>query len=80
MAVVYDPRYQTFESWASLMVEAYGTQQLEIPSKNTNWQDWAAGMRGIDLFANDAIPIPYDFANWQDWVAAVVNVVSTQNT
>jgi len=36
-ALIYDPRYHDFESWASLMCEAFASNQLEIPDKNTNW-------------------------------------------
>ncbi len=77
MSVVYDPRYQTWDSWASLMCEAYATQQLAIPDGEENWKGWAAGFKGIDLFANDAVPDPYEFDDWRSWVLAVVNQVST---
>jgi hypothetical protein len=30
--LLYDPRYHTFESWASLMCEQYAANQLEIPT------------------------------------------------
>ena len=77
MAVVYDPRYHSWDSWASLMCEAYGTQQLAIPDGEENWKGWAAGFKGIDLFANHAVPDPYEFEDWQLWALAVVNQVST---
>ena len=76
VALVYDPRYHTFDSWASLMCELYATQQLQIPSGEEHWKDWAAGLRGIDVFVNEAIPEPYAFNNWQDWAQAVVGAVS----
>lgn len=76
MAVVYDPRYQTWDGWASLMCEAYAGQQLSIPTGEKEWKDWAAGFVGIDLFAKDAMPNPYDFVEWQDWAVAVVNTLS----
>lgn len=74
--LVYDPRFHTFESWACLMCEQYSTQQLQIPDQNTNWQDWAVGVKAIDLFNNQAIPSPYDFAEWQNWAEALVNVMN----
>lgn len=74
--VVYDPRYHTWDSWASLMVEAYGSQQLAIPTDESEWKEWANGLRGIDLFANDAIPTPDGFADWQEWAFALVNAIS----
>ena len=76
IALVYDPRYHTFESWASLMCEAYATQQLAIPNATTNWQAWAAGLKAIDIFNNQAVPGPYVFDNWQDWASAVVNAMN----
>jgi len=79
LAFVYDPRYHTFDSWAALMVEAYGGQQLEIPTGEDNWKGWAAGLKGIDLFANEGVPSPYIFENWQDWAEAVVNAVNQRS-
>ena len=78
IALVYDPRYHTFESWASLMVEAYEAQQLEIPDANTDWRQWANGFNGIALFANDGIPFPDPivFQDWSDWATALVNTVN----
>lgn len=76
IALIYDPRYHTFESWAALMCEAYAAQQLAIPSAMTNWQEWAAGLKAIDIFNNEAVPGPYVFSNWQDWAAALVNAVN----
>jgi len=80
LALIYDPRYHDFTSWASLMCEAYAGQQLEIPSNNDEWQAWGAGLKGIDLFANEAAPDPYQFKNWEDWAAALVNNVNQKVT
>ena len=76
LALVYDPRYHDFVSWASLMVEGYAGQQLEIPSSNDQWQEWGAGLKGIDVFANEGVPDPYQFQNWDDWAVALVNSVN----
>ena len=77
MALVYDPRYHTWDSWAALMVEAYGAQQLEIPGSEDDWKSWAAGFAGIDVFVKDAVPSPYVFDDWKEWASELVNVVST---
>jgi len=77
MALVYDPRYHTWDSWAALMVEAYGAQQLSIPTSEADWKEWAAGLKGIDLFTKDGVPDPYIFDDWHDWATQLVNVVST---
>ena len=76
IGVIYDPRYHTFESWAALMCEAYGGQNLEIPNANTDWKGWATGLKAIDIFTNEAIPGPYIYENWFDWAQAVVGAVN----
>ena len=76
IARVYDPRYQTFESWAALMCEAYAGQQLQIPISDVDWKSWGAGLKAIDIFSDEAIPEPYGFENWEDWAAALVNAVN----
>jgi len=74
--LVYDPRYHTFESWASLMCEQYAAQQLCIPEPSTNWQDWASALKAIDVFTNEGIPGPYIYHDWQYWAEALVNSVN----
>ena len=76
--VVYDPRYQDFDSRAALMCEAYAGQQLQIPTPELDWQGWAAGLLAIDVFVNEGIPDPYLFSDWQDWASAVVGAVNTR--
>lgn len=74
--VIYDPRFHTFESWASLMVELYAAQQLEIPTAQTDWKKWGNGAKAIDVFTNEGIPNTDEYDNWQDWAAALVNAVN----
>lgn len=76
LALVYDPRYHTWDSWSSLMVEAYAGQQLAINVPETEWRNWANGINAIDIFMNEAIPSPNYYTNWQDWAAALVNAVN----
>ena len=76
VAQVYDPRYHTFESWGCLMCELYATQQLAIPDANTDWKEWASGLKAIDVFTNEGIPGPYQFDDWQEWAEALVNSVN----
>ena len=76
MSVLYDPRYQTWDSWASLMCEAYGSQQLAIPDGEENWKGWAAGLLAIDVFTNQGVPSPYIFDEWQDWASALINAMN----
>ena len=74
--VIYDPRFHTFESWASLMVELYAAQQLEIPTAQTDWRKWGNGIKAIDVFTNEGIPNTDEYENWQDWAAALVNAIN----
>lgn len=78
LALVYDPRYLSWEEWASLMCEAYGGQNLEIPGPENTWKSWASGLKAIDIFVNEGIPGPDIYQNWQDWVQAVVGAVNQQ--
>lgn len=75
-ALIYDPRFHTFESWASLMVEQYAEQQLEIPDSMTDWRAWGNGLLAIGFFAAEAAPIPEQFDNWADWAAALLGAVN----
>lgn len=79
VGLIYDPRNHTFVSWASLMCELYAAQQLSIPNENTDWKEWASGLKAIDVFTNEGIPGPYIFDEWQDWAEAVVGAVSPGN-
>ena len=82
IAVVYDPRYHTWNSWTSLMCEAYAAQQLSSNTPEEEWKQWAAGLKAIDVFTNEGIPGPYIYENWQDWASALVGAVnqSTEET
>lgn len=75
VALIYDPRGHTFDSWAALMCELYAAQQLSIPMPDTDWKLWGEGLKAIDVFTNEAIPGPSAFSNWQDWAQAVVGAV-----
>lgn len=74
--LIYDPRYHTFESWASLMVEHYAEQQLEIPNDKTDWVDWATGLIAIGFFNSQAVPMPQEFSDWDQWASAVLASVN----
>ena len=76
VALVYDPRHHTFESWASLMCELYAGQQLEIPDAKTDWKSWGNGLKAIDVFTNEGIPSPWVFNEWHEWAEEVVNAIN----
>jgi len=79
VSLIYDPRGHTFDSWAALMCELYASQQLEIPSPQTDWHTWGEGLKAIDVFTNESIPgtIPYD--DWMEWAQAVVGAVKPKD-
>jgi len=74
--LIYDPRYHTFESWASLMCEQYAANQLEIPTAQTNWKMWGNGLKSIDVFTNEAIPSTDGFQNWNDWAESLLAAIN----
>lgn len=76
---VYDPRYHTFESWASLMVEHYAANQLQIPGRDTDWKIWGNGLKAIDVFNNESIPETTRYEDWLDWATVVMNSVTQIN-
>jgi len=76
VALIYDPRYHTFDSWACLMCELYAAQQLENPATSTDWKSWGSGLKAIDVFANEAIPEPYQYDDWQEWAEAVMGAIN----
>jgi len=77
MVILYDPRYQTFQSWASLLVEQFASNQLEIPNDSTDWKLWGDGLKAIDIFANEAVPSTSIFENWEDWASALLLAVNS---
>jgi len=79
LALIYDPRYHTWESWSDLMCEAYAASQLQMNTTEEEWKGWATGLAGIDVFQNDSMPDPYTFEQWQDWATALVNAVNSRN-
>ena len=74
--LLYDPRFHTFDSWASLMVEQYGANQLEIPTPQTDWRLWGNGLKAIDIFTNEAIPSTDQYENWYDWAEALLAAIN----
>jgi hypothetical protein len=79
LPLIYDPRYQTWEDWSSLMVEAYSGQQLQIGVPEDQWKDWASGLMAIDVFQNDAMPNPVLYEDWQGWATAMIGAISPRN-
>jgi hypothetical protein len=79
VSLVYDPRGHTFDSWAALMCELYASQQLEIPSPQTDWRTWGEGLKAIDVFTNENVPGTIPFDDWMEWAQAVVGAVQPKD-
>lgn len=76
VGLVYDPRYHTFNSWASLMCELYAAQQLSIPTDSTDWHQWGNGLLAIDVFTNEAVPTTDLYDDWEAWATALMGAVN----
>lgn len=68
MSKLTDPRYADLRSWADVTVydlENYGPiPRLE---KESEWQNWAAGIVGINGISQQNPPSPYNFTDWREW-------------
>jgi hypothetical protein len=58
------------------MCELYSTQNLAIPGPESEWRDWANGLKAIDVFTNEGSPDSTNFDNWYDWAEQLVNAVN----
>jgi hypothetical protein len=75
--LLYDPRYHTFESWASLMCEQYAANQLEIPTSiKPTGSCGATDLKSIDIFTNEAVPDTDNYQNWYDWAEALLAAIN----
>lgn len=68
MSRLTDPRYTDLRSWADVTVydlDDYGA----IPrlDDEKDWQNWAAGLVGINGISQQNPPSPYNFTNWREW-------------
>ena len=72
--IVYDPRYHTFESWASLMCEANANHGLISDVVEDNWLEWAEQFINVTDIAKDGAISPSIFVTWDGWATALLNV------
>jgi len=49
---------------------------LSIPNAQTDWKQWATGLKAIDVFTNEGIPSPDIYDDWHDWASALVGAVN----
>lgn len=76
MSLLTDPRFHKLKDWADFTVfdlEKYGPiARLE---KETEWQNWAAGIIGINGISQQNPPSPYQYDNWRDWASRFYQVL-----
>lgn len=76
MSRLTDPRYHKLQDWADYTVfdlENYGPiARLE---KESEWQNWAAGIIGINGISQQNPPSPYQFDDWREWALRFYQVL-----
>ena len=75
MAQIYDPRFHTWDSWASLMIEAYADQQLPTPGAEKDWRSWAVALNGLNIFISQGVSDPDNFGTWQNWAEDMIETL-----
>ena len=68
MSRLTDPRFMELQLWADATVfdlESFGPiARLENTSE---WQNWAAGLIGINGISQQNPPSPYGYTDWREW-------------
>lgn len=68
MSLLTDPRYHSLREWADFTVfdlEDYGPIPQLVSEKE--WQNWGAGLIGINGISQQNPPSPYQYDDWQEW-------------
>lgn len=68
MSLLTDPRYHSLRDWADYAVfdlEDYGPIPQLVSEKE--WQNWGAGLIGINGISQQNPPSPYQYDDWQEW-------------
>jgi hypothetical protein len=68
VSLLTDPRYHSLRDWADYTVfdlEDYGPIPQLVSEKE--WQNWGAGLIGINGISQQNPPSPYQYDDWQEW-------------
>jgi hypothetical protein len=68
VSLLTDPRYHSLRDWADFTVfdlEDYGPIPQLVSEKE--WQNWGAGLIGINGISQQNPPSPYQYDDWQEW-------------
>lgn len=76
MTRLVDPRTMRLQDWADVTVydlEQFGPiARLE---KESEWQNWAAGIIGINGISQQNPPSPYQYDDWREWAIRFYQVL-----
>jgi len=76
MTRLVDPRTMRLQDWADVTVydlEQFGPiARLENESE---WQNWAAGIIGINGISQQNPPSPYQYDDWREWAIRFYQVL-----
>lgn len=76
MTRLVDPRTMRLQDWADVTVydlEQFGPiARLESESE---WQNWAAGIIGINGISQQNPPSPYQYDDWREWAIRFYQVL-----
>jgi hypothetical protein len=76
VSLLTDPRFHSLQNWADYTVldlESYGPiARLE---KENEWQNWGAGIIGINGISQRNPPSPYQFSDWREWALRFYQVL-----
>lgn len=76
MTRLTDPRTMRLQDWADVSV--YDLQQfgpIARLEKESEWQDWAAGIIGINGISQQNPPSPYQYDDWREWALRFYQVL-----
>ena len=76
MSLLTDPRFHSLQNWADYTVldlESYGP--IAHLEKENEWQNWGAGIIGINGISQRNPPSPYQFSDWREWALRFYQVL-----
>lgn len=76
MTRLVDPRTMRLQDWADVTV--YNLEQFGPIARLENeseWQNWAAGIIGINGISQQNPPSPYQYDDWREWAIRFYQVL-----
>lgn len=76
MANFPDPRFISFNQWASVVSEELSQYNIVIPDSEDTWVSWALSVVEINDLAAEGLPDPHGFDDWQTWAMRLTDTVN----